>query len=87
MTRASEGFAKEGQRLAQGRPLGLMLSWLSVAGLCETKAEHESFQAFLPNEERSTHRKELASLANGQDLAANERPLRTGEPAEPLGLA
>ena len=86
LTRAALGFKVEGRREAQVRPLGLLAAWLAGTGACGSKEAHESLVAFLTREDRVEQRNKLLESADGRAVAEGERPLRAGEPDEPLGM-
>jgi hypothetical protein len=74
---------------AQGRPLGLMSSWLLRADMFASKEEHcDLFALFvLTHEERLEARHQLQALPFGPQLCDAERASREGEGAEPVGWA
>jgi len=68
-------------RAGQGRPLGLLASWLLFDGELHGKAEHRNpFTVLgLTRELRSQGRHVLRGLPNGAQLEACERPRRASE--------
>ena len=87
LTRTSAPSARGGQRAGpQGRPLGLLAAWLAAAPTAATAEDHKAAVAFLDIEERRSAREELMKLPSGRSLAELERPQRTGESPEPLGM-
>lgn len=85
LTRSSLAYAKEAQRPAQGRPLGLMSAWLAAgdSAQCPTKEDHEATVSFLSFEQRASAMCDLLAAQNGPQLAARERPKRDDEGDEP----
>ena len=79
MTRSSQ----PGGKAAQGRPLGLLMSWLQRSDLCLSKEEHWNKESMPSLEQRTAARNQLASVVGGQTLLAFERPKRPGEADEP----
>ena len=85
--RAGYGGEDGGKRPGQGRPLGLLMLWLQKS---EESANHASrackvelgSEAYLP--QRISARQALKDLPGTMPLFAAERPLRPGEPEEPL---
>ena len=75
--------AGAGRRAAQGRPLGLLASWLAAGARHATKAEHWDRSQWPSHEQRSTHRDLLAENPLGLQLLQEERPQEAGEAAEP----
>ena len=75
--------AQPGRKRAQGRPLGLMMYWLSRGEGFATRADHWNKDHWPTHEERSACRRQLAQLPGGQDLLDQERPQEAGEASEP----
>ena len=72
-----------GRRRSQGRPLGLLSSWLFLGETLATKADHWD-RGNWPNQDlRSYHRELLADRPGGPELLAEERAVEPGEGAEP----
>ena len=101
VNRTVSGAASTGVgHAAQGRPLGFLVAWLRCA--CQFEAgptgRDPHFQARLgstggsgflasgASAERQAAREWVRNSPDMQALAAKERPLRDGEPEEPLGL-
>lgn len=80
-------LTRKNTRLAHmgGRPLGLMMSWLAMAPVCDTKEAHwEALAELLDNKEfRAAQREVLAATAGGAELLAYERAASPGEDLEP----
>ena len=79
LTRSSE----EGRRPAQGRPLGLLTSWLHVGVGLASKEEHWAADHWPTLAQRQEHRELLATYAGGAELLNLERDRRAGEGEEP----
>ena len=79
--------AMAGRRPAQGRPCGLLLSWLEFGEGLPTKADHWSKNLWPNQATRLEARERLATLPGGQDLLDRERPQEPGEALEPDQLA
>jgi hypothetical protein len=75
-----------GARPAQGRPLGLMTTWLLHSPMYASMEEHQSNLITLSfaHEDREKDREFLfRGIPQGEELARGERPRRAGEGAEP----
>ena len=85
LSRTSEA----GRRKAQGRPLGLLMSWLARGEDAGTKEEHWSKDLCLSPSAttRAEHREVLEGLIGSQDFLERERAQEAGESKEPDGLA
>lgn len=76
------------RKKAQGRPVGLLASWLEMASQHQSKADHCArfwVSACITREHRRAARARLMALPNGRDLAACERAQEPGEDSEPEG--
>ena len=72
-----------GQRPAQGRPLGLLVSWLADGKNHSSKEGHWNKGTWPDLDARRRHRALLAAVPGGDLLLEQERPLAEGEPGEP----
>jgi len=83
LTRSCDESARTG-RQGQGRPLGLMLAWLSQADRHGSAQEHVHTEDMPSLEERLMHRESNQDAPGIQWLQDNaERPPRAGEGLEP----
>jgi hypothetical protein len=82
--------SKDLSNKAMGRPLGLMVAWLTNKLKFASQSEHIKTYAMatLDREQRLEGREYLRSLPGGIELLACERPLRSdeGEPDEPINI-
>lgn len=76
--------SREGRRLAQGRPLGLLAAWLGL--VADTKEQHMSKNQWPNQASRLEHRAMLAAMPGGPELLAYERRRRRGEDEKPVAL-
>ena len=68
-------------RHGQGRPLGMLMAWLSAAGACATKEEHKRLSP--DYEARLAARRLLQGLPGSEQMFEKERPTRRNEGDEP----
>ncbi len=72
----------------QGRPVGFLAAWLLKGSECVSLEEHRGeltpLTLVFSQYERLEAREYLMTLPNGDTLVSFERPLRDGEPSEPL---
>ena len=76
-----------GRSPAQGRPLGLLLSWLEMGITVDTKLEHWDRDCWPTLSEREAARTLFLHVEGAQPFLDEERPLRPGEPEEPVERA
>jgi hypothetical protein len=86
---AVKGNAKTPNMLAKGRPLGYLVSWLSMGckAACDSKPKHWDKANQPTFDQRAAARKVLNDTSSGRNLLLCERAKRDGEADEPLGLA
>ena len=86
LTRGS--LRNAGMELANGRPLGTLVTWVKAAfsSDCPTRDEHRSafYVMGLLRPDRVAARTWLATQPNGRELLACERRRDDGEPEEPI---
>eukprot|EP00971_Amphidinium_carterae_P148059 2934459-Amphidinium_carterae.4 len=72
----------------RGRPVGLLSSWLAVAGQYVSKEEHMSAACLLSldQQQRVAGRAAVQAIAGGDVLQSYERTLVGDEPVEPLSV-
>ena len=75
--------AEPGRKRAQGRPLGVLASWLAMGPHVETKADHWNKDLWPSRQQRVEAREALAETPGGDVLLEQERPQEAGEEAEP----
>ena len=76
--------ARGGRIRAQGRPLGHLAAWLRFR--CHNRGGHMLVAARdLGQAARVQARNDLQAVAGSDVLFASERPLKAGEPPEPVG--
>ena len=78
--------ARAGRAPAQGRPLGLLASWLAMGTAVESKEEHWDKTTWPSFEDRRAAREALAQQDDAWPFFGFERAEREGEGAEPLLL-
>eukprot|EP00971_Amphidinium_carterae_P351871 6492314-Amphidinium_carterae.1 len=76
-----------GRRAGQGRPLGLLTSWLAMGPTVVDKASHWDAAAWPNHATRHEHRTLLAQLEGGIEMLSFERDQREDEPEEPDRVA
>ena len=89
LTRTAKESEDPAGSTAQGRPLGLLASWILHGGEFHSTKEHcDLFGVFMQDVgRRRTARDFLQKMPEGLKLCKYERPQRPGEPEEPEGWA
>eukprot|EP00971_Amphidinium_carterae_P048166 948706-Amphidinium_carterae.1 len=72
-----------GRHAGQGRPLGLLTSWLAMGPTVVDKTSHWDVIALLDHATREEHRAHLAGLEGSIEMLAFERDQREDESEEP----
>eukprot|EP00971_Amphidinium_carterae_P191685 3803512-Amphidinium_carterae.3 len=77
--------SKKARSSGSGRPLGLLMSFLSFGSSCSNKEEHwcKETWATWNKAHRREQRRLLLQVPNGPEMMAYERPQRVGEESEP----
>ena len=80
---ASKKDVSSGPLYGQGRPLGLLCSWLALSLNHGSKEEHHAAAKDINKAQRLSARTLLKQVPQCKSLLERERPLRDGEESEP----